>query len=87
MALSTALDPSTIHSIDVAAVNGQPFMNTAVAGSLAETSAEELDGKWKRLLGPVAIGFHGGCGVGLFPSVYLLCYGPRHTVICSYLAI
>ena len=59
-ALSTALDPSTIRRIDVAAVNGQPFMNTAVAGSLAESSSEELNSKWKRLFGPAAIGLHGG---------------------------
>jgi diacylglycerol kinase family enzyme len=58
-ALTTALDPSVIRPIDVAAVNGKFFVNIAVAGSIAEVSPEELASKWKRLLGPVAIGFHG----------------------------
>eukprot|EP00882_Tetradesmus_deserticola_P028680 GHRQ01031952.1.p1 GENE.GHRQ01031952.1~~GHRQ01031952.1.p1 ORF type:complete len:259 (+),score=93.48 GHRQ01031952.1:428-1204(+) len=58
-ALKVALDPSVIRPIDVAAVNGKFFVNIAVAGSIAEVSQEELASKWKRLLGPVAIGFHG----------------------------
>ncbi len=58
-ALQLALDPATIHKIDVAAVNGRPFMNIAVAGSVAESSAEELNSKWKRIFGPAAIGIHG----------------------------
>lgn len=33
-ALQLALDPSTVRSINVAAVNGSPFINIAVAGHL-----------------------------------------------------
>jgi hypothetical protein len=55
----TALDPSVIRPIDVAAVNGKFFVNIAVAGSIAEVSPEELSSKWKRLLGPIAIVPHG----------------------------
>eukprot|EP00879_Flechtneria_rotunda_P029272 GHRR01031603.1.p2 GENE.GHRR01031603.1~~GHRR01031603.1.p2 ORF type:complete len:120 (-),score=25.87 GHRR01031603.1:289-648(-) len=58
-ALRVALDPSLIRPIDVASVNGKFFVNIAVAGSVASVSPDELSSKWKRLLGPVAIGFHG----------------------------
>lgn len=59
-ALRVALDPSNIHPIDVGRVNNKGvFVNIAVAGGVSEVSAEELSSKWKRLLGPVAIGFHG----------------------------
>ncbi|WIA07980.1 hypothetical protein OEZ85_007453 [Tetradesmus obliquus] len=57
-ALKTALDPGCIRPIDVAAVNGKHFVNIAVAGSIAEVSPEELASPLKRLLGPIAIGFH-----------------------------
>eukprot|EP00879_Flechtneria_rotunda_P003192 GHRR01003415.1.p1 GENE.GHRR01003415.1~~GHRR01003415.1.p1 ORF type:complete len:440 (+),score=121.31 GHRR01003415.1:153-1472(+) len=57
-ALRVALDPSLIRPIDVASVNGKFFVNIAVAGSVASVSPDELSSKWKRLLGPVAIGFH-----------------------------
>jgi hypothetical protein len=64
-ALRLALDPSTIRPIDVATLNGKPFLNVAVAGGLAEVPADELSSKWKRLLGPVAIAFYGkGYGGG-----------------------
>jgi diacylglycerol kinase family enzyme len=56
-----ALDPSLIRPIDVATLNGKPFINVAVAGGLAEVPADELSSRWKRLLGPVAIAFYGGC--------------------------
>lgn len=58
-ALRVALDPNAIKPIDVAAVNGQYFVNIAVAGSIAGVSPDELSSSWKRLLGPVAIGVHG----------------------------
>jgi hypothetical protein len=43
----------------VATANGRVFLNVAVAGGLAEVPPEELSSKWKRLLGPLAIGFFG----------------------------
>jgi hypothetical protein len=79
-ALVTALDPSVIRPIDVAAVNEKFFVNIAVAGSIAEVSPEELASKWKRLLGPVAIGFHGGCQIR-----HMLKFFCCLKVLCGYL--
>eukprot|EP00775_Hariotina_reticulata_P006858 gene6858-7074_t len=56
-ALELALDPATIKPIDVATVNGRPFVNTAVVGRIAAFSPEELarQSRLKRLFGPAAI--------------------------------
>jgi len=58
-ALRVALDASLIRPIDVATVNGRPFLNVAVAGGVADVPPDELSSKWKRLLGPLAIAFFG----------------------------
>ncbi|KAF8072370.1 ALDH10A8 [Scenedesmus sp. PABB004] len=63
-ALRLALDPGTARPVDVALVNGQVFMNVAVAGSVAEVSPEELASRWKRLLGPAAIVLHAPAAAG-----------------------
>jgi hypothetical protein len=65
-ALELALDPSAIKPIDVATVNGQPFVNTAVVGRIAAFSPEELarHSRWKRLVGPAAIVVQGGRRLG-----------------------
>lgn len=59
-ALEVAIDPDTIHPIDVGFLNGQVFMNTAGAGTSGAGVAEgETSNKLKHVLGPVAIFFSG----------------------------
>jgi hypothetical protein len=58
-ALRVALDPSNITPIDMAYLNGAPFINVAVAGGLSAVSPSETSSWAKRLLGPVAIAGHG----------------------------
>ncbi|WIA07993.1 hypothetical protein OEZ85_007464 [Tetradesmus obliquus] len=54
-ALRLALDPSTIHPIDVALVNGEVFMNLATAGPVSEVSSKGMSDALKKLLGPAAV--------------------------------
>jgi hypothetical protein len=60
-ALRLALDPSTIHPIDVALVNGEVFMNLATAGPVSEVSSKGMSDALKKLLGPAAVAVAGGC--------------------------
>ncbi|KAF6259120.1 ATP-NAD kinase-like domain-containing protein [Scenedesmus sp. NREL 46B-D3] len=58
-ALRLALDPSTIHAIDVALVNGEVFMNLATAGTVSEVSSKGMSDTLKKLLGPAAVAVAG----------------------------
>ncbi|WIA28058.1 hypothetical protein OEZ86_010643 [Tetradesmus obliquus] len=58
-ALRLALDPSTIHPIDVALVNGEVFMNLATAGPVSEVSSKGMSDALKKLLGPAAVAVAG----------------------------
>jgi hypothetical protein len=58
-ALRLALDPSSIHPIDVALVNGEVFMNLATAGPVSEVSSKGMSDTMKKLLGPAAVAVAG----------------------------
>eukprot|EP00775_Hariotina_reticulata_P006844 gene6844-7062_t len=58
-ALRLALDPSTVHPIDVALVNGEVFMNLATAGPVSEVSSKDMNSTLKKVLGPAAVAVAG----------------------------
>jgi hypothetical protein len=64
-ALRLALDPTSIHAIDVALVNGEVFMNLATAGPVSEVSSKGMSDVLKKLLGPAAVAVAGEAGCRL----------------------
>eukprot|EP00879_Flechtneria_rotunda_P001176 GHRR01001323.1.p1 GENE.GHRR01001323.1~~GHRR01001323.1.p1 ORF type:complete len:469 (+),score=158.99 GHRR01001323.1:253-1659(+) len=58
-ALRLAMDPTTVHPVDIALVNGEVFMNLATAGPVSEVSSKHMSHTLKKVLGPVAVAVAG----------------------------